>query len=99
MEKPIYHLVCIPIDLVILGLGTNDLKVYFNRSPEDIRDGMAELIDIIQASSYGPDMLGAPKILIRTPAIALPVTESLQDEDGINVFAGAIAKTKQLIHL
>ncbi|HLB43188.1 MAG: hypothetical protein A3E87_06530 [Gammaproteobacteria bacterium RIFCSPHIGHO2_12_FULL_35_23] len=88
-----------PIDLVILALGTNDLKVYFNRSAEDICNGLAELIDIIQTSPYGLEMLAAPKILIMAPSILLPIAETFKDGSGANVFAGAVKKSKQLVVL
>lgn len=88
-----------PIDIVILALGTNDLKVYFNRSAEEVRDGLAELISIIQSSTYGSEMLDAPKILIMTPSILLPVAETFKDENNINVFAGAVKKSEQLVRL
>lgn len=88
-----------PIDLVILGLGANDFKVYFNRKPEDIRNGLAELVEIIQESSYGPGMLKAPQILIITAPIPLPIAETFIDENGIKVFEGAIKKSESLIHL
>jgi len=88
-----------PIDLVILGLGGNDLKVYFNRSPEDIRDGLLELINIIQASSYGQRMQEAPKILIVGLPVPLKIAEEYTDDDGVLVFEGAIEKAKCLIDL
>ena len=75
------------------------ILIYFNRSAEDIRDGLAELIDIIQTSSYGSGMLAAPKILILSPSILLPIAETFKDEKNINVFAGAVKKSEQLVHL
>ena len=40
-----------PIDLVVLALGTNDMKSYFNASPEAIAGGMAVLVNDIMVSS------------------------------------------------
>ncbi|MBV9576008.1 MAG: SGNH/GDSL hydrolase family protein [Gammaproteobacteria bacterium] len=88
-----------PIDIVVLALGANDFKAYFNRKAEDIKNGLAELINIIQSSNYGADMQNAPKILIIPPAIPLPIAEQFQDENGIAVFNGAIDKAKKLIEL
>ena len=88
-----------PIDLVILALGGNDLKAYFNRKPEDIRDGLVELIDIIQTSQYGKCLQGAPEILILTPPIPLDIAENYIDENGISIFEGVIEKAKHLINL
>jgi lysophospholipase L1-like esterase len=88
-----------PIDLVVLALGGNDLKTYFNRSPEAIKDGLAELIDIIQASKYGPAMKEAPEILILSVPIPLPCAEEYLDENDISIFNGAIEKARKLINL
>jgi lysophospholipase L1-like esterase len=86
-----------PIDLVILALGGNDLKVYFDRTAEDVRDGLAELIDIIQSSKYGPDLQAPPAILLMTAPMLLPIAEQYADEKGIIVFDGARAKGEKLI--
>jgi lysophospholipase L1-like esterase len=88
-----------PIDLVILALGGNDLKAYFNRSPEQVRDGLAELVSIIQTSSYGREMLNVPDILILSPPTVQPVAETFLDEEGIAIFAGASEKARKLVKL
>lgn len=55
-----------PVDLVIVMLGTNDLKDKFNLSLDDIAAGMETLIDIIQNSAAG--VYGAsPEVLIICP--------------------------------
>lgn len=88
-----------PIDLVILALGGNDTKTYFNRSAEDIRDGLADLIDTIQSSFYGPKLMAAPKILILPPAIAWPFIEEFVDENGVRFLAGSVQKSQALVRL
>lgn len=55
-----------PIDLVILFLGTNDLKKRFSVSPQDISLGIESLISIIKDSKTGPNNT-APQILILSP--------------------------------
>lgn len=55
-----------PIDLVILMLGTNDLKGIFNANPFYITKGLSRLVDIIQRSECGPRGF-APKILVTAP--------------------------------
>jgi lysophospholipase L1-like esterase len=55
-----------PIDLVILMLGTNDLKVKFSVSAFDIAMGIGVLVNTIQKSGFGPDG-GEPKVLILCP--------------------------------
>lgn len=79
-----------PLHLVILVLGINDLKAEFKRTSQEVTQGLSELIDIIQTSTFGPDMQSPPKILL----IGYPIPSR---EDGYedNIFAGAIARAKQ----
>ncbi len=88
-----------PLDLVILALGGNDLKSYFNRTPEQIRDGHAELVDIIQSSKYGADMQTPPQVLIISQPIPLPISETFTDPQGKKYLEGGIEKAKQLVPL
>ncbi len=55
-----------PVDLVVLMLGTNDLKHRFGQSASDIAYGAATLVDTIQRSDFGPDG-GAPEVLLVAP--------------------------------
>lgn len=88
-----------PLDLVVLGLGGNDTKTYFNRSADEIALGLKDLIEEIQSSQYGHDMQSAPQILIVTCAIPLPFVEEYQDENGIKFLIGIIDKVKALVPL
>ena len=88
-----------PLDLVILALGGNDTKTYFNRSAEQIKNGLAELVDIIQASPYGPDMLRAPQVLILTCAIPFDFVDEIEDENGVKFMRGSINKLQELVGL
>lgn len=88
-----------PIDLVILSLGGNDLKTYFNRSAEQIKNGLGELVDIIQATTYGPELKTSPRVLITTPVIPMEFTEKYVDENGVEFLKGAVGKSRQLIGL
>lgn len=88
-----------PLDLVIFALGGNDCKTYFNRDAEAIRDGMGELIDIVQKSTYGPNLNNAPKVLLISSLIPLPVAETLKDENDVLFMRGAIQKLKKLLGL
>lgn len=78
-----------PLDLVILMLGLNDLKKEFNRSNQDINQGISELIEIIQQSKYGHDMQSPPKILLVSSPIL--VNETYSDD----MFSGAIVRAQQ----
>ncbi len=56
-----------PIDLVVLMLGTNDLKSHLHLSARDIAFGAGVLVDMIRASSAGPGGV-APLVLLVSPA-------------------------------
>ncbi len=56
-----------PLDLVILMLGTNDLKRRFSLSAQDIAGGAEKLVRIILASGTGPGE-SAPQVLLVCPA-------------------------------
>ena len=55
-----------PLDLVILMLGTNDLKVTFNLPAAEIAAGAGALAKMILASEAGPNAK-APKLLLVAP--------------------------------
>ena len=61
-----------PLDLVILKLGTNDLKHCFHVSPADIAFCLDRLIRLILGFGAGPDG-GAPQILVVAPPPILEV--------------------------
>ena len=56
-----------PLDIVIIQLGINDLKTIFERDIKMITDGISEIIDMIQCTTFGPDMQSAPQILLLSP--------------------------------
>src|SRR5258708_2922694 len=70
-------------------LGTNDLKKEFNRTSQDIAQGIRELIEIIQQSKYGHNMQSPPKILIISPPV--PTTENFFED----MFMNAIPRGKE----
>ena len=55
-----------PLDLVILMLGTNDLKAQYMVRPPDIARSVDRLVSHIAASECGPDR-AAPAILVIAP--------------------------------
>lgn len=55
-----------PIDLVLVMLGTNDLKTRFSMTAYDIAMGMAALIGIIKGSGTDKDGM-SPEILVISP--------------------------------
>lgn len=88
-----------PIDLVILALGGNDTKTYFNRTALQIKDGLSELVEAIQTSEYGPKLQISPKVLIIPPTIPLQFTEDFTDENGTRFLIGAVKKIEILSQL
>lgn len=52
-----------PLDLVIIMLGTNDLKVYFDATPEIVAKNMRELCDRVQAKTDARVILVSPALL------------------------------------
>lgn len=56
-----------PLDLVLLMLGTNDLKHRFGLNGEDIARGAEYLVQKILASACGPDRSGPPQVLLICP--------------------------------
>lgn len=61
-----------PIDLVIISLGTNDLKTRFSVTPEDIAGSVGVLVDTVRASPAGPRG-EAPAVLAISPAVIAEV--------------------------
>ncbi|MCB1079511.1 MAG: SGNH/GDSL hydrolase family protein [Verrucomicrobiae bacterium] len=60
-----------PIDLVILMLGTNDLKNHMGHNAWAIASGMGALVEIVQASAAGPSK-AAPRVLVVAPVPVHP---------------------------
>lgn len=79
-----------PVDLVVLMLGTNDLKHRWGHSPWDIGRGIETLVKLIQTSEFGPDG-GAPQILIVSPAATCVAGARFEE-----MFAGADEKSQML---
>lgn len=78
-----------PIDMVILMLGTNDLKQRYSVPPSDIARSIGVLIKVIQHSETGPEN-GAPKILVVAPPRLGKLT------DFAEMFAGGFEKSQNL---
>jgi len=73
-----------PVDLVIIMLGTNDLKKRFSVTAYDIAMSIAALIDVVRISGAGHKG-GSPDILVVSPPPIGPLTEfGEMFEDGID---------------
>ncbi|MEG0766199.1 MAG: SGNH/GDSL hydrolase family protein [Clostridia bacterium] len=64
-----------PVDLVVLMLGTNDVKDYLGVTPLIASLGIAQIVEHIQAGGYGPKG-ASPKVLIVSPP---SLSEGLRD--------------------
>ena len=78
-----------PVDLVVIMLGTNDLKARFPIPACDIAAGAGALVDIVARSETGPSN-GAPQVLL----IAPPPLGKLSGF--ADMFEGGPAKSKRL---
>lgn len=78
-----------PLDIVILMLGTNDLKARFSMSAREIALSVEKLTHMVRSSACGPGN-SAPAVLVVTPA---PVLET-----GVlgDFFRGGAAKSNEL---
>jgi len=78
-----------PLDLVIIMLGTNDLKSRYSLSPHDVAAGAGQLVKMISADVRGQNGI-KPEILLVCPAHLGPL--------GLftDAFAGAPEKSRQL---
>lgn len=64
----------LPLDLVILMLGTNDTKAYFRRDPLDIALGMSVLVTAVLTSAGGVGTgYPAPQVLVVAPPPLAPM--------------------------
>lgn len=80
-----------PIDLVVLLLGTNDLKHRFSLTAYDIAKGAGTLVEIIKNSKTGPDKHG-PQVLLLAPPPVSRLTELRE------MFKGSEEKSRLLGH-
>lgn len=79
-----------PLDLVIIMLGTNDLKVRFNKTAGEIAMGVSALVSDIKSMPAGING-GTPEILIVAPPV---IASDLKEWSG--VFQGALEKSQSL---
>ncbi|WP_298769619.1 SGNH/GDSL hydrolase family protein [uncultured Shewanella sp.] len=77
-----------PIDLVIIMLGSNDLKRHLSLEAADVAFGMRNLIFQIKQANVGPQGK-APQILIICPPII---------QDGVGVFAASFMGAQRKSH-
>ena len=80
-----------PVDLVIIMLGTNDLKRIYGNTASEIACGAARLVDEAKGTLTGPDGL-PPKVLLMSPVPIGPLTAQSE----MWGFGAAIETSRQL---
>jgi len=78
-----------PLDLVIIMLGTNDLKHRFSATAFDIAQGAGRLVIMVRALPVGPNG-GPPEVLLVAPPPVARLTAFA------SMFQGAEQKSRQL---
>jgi lysophospholipase L1-like esterase len=88
----------LPVDLVVIMLGTNDLKPVFNRTPLRIAIGAAHLIDLVNTLNGGVGTTYKnPKVLLICPP---PLNPSIESGPIFGpMFNGGVEKSRQLPEL
>lgn len=82
-----------PVDLLIIALGTNDLKAETNRSAEDIANAIIDVAKVAQACSGGVAYhYDAPQVMVVSPA---PLND-MPHPDFAGMFEGGKAKSEAL---
>jgi lysophospholipase L1-like esterase len=85
----------LPVDLVVIMLGTNDLKAVFKRTPLRIAIGAARLINLVNTLDGGVGTnYKNPKVLLICPPPLSPEIE--KGPVFAEVFKGGLEKSKQL---
>ncbi len=83
-----------PLDLVVIMLGTNDMKPFLCGKAIGAKQGMRRLIDIIRGHDY-PMGAAAPAVLIVSP----PPCGETNNPDFSLVFEGALEESAKLARL
>lgn len=82
-----------PLDLVIIFLGTNDLKIYLNGTAFGAAMGVKRLVEIVRTHPYGKHG-GVPEVLIVAP----PLTVATEHVDLHPMFAPRADEAKLFDH-
>jgi lysophospholipase L1-like esterase len=85
-----------PLDLVIIFLGVNDLKKRFSLSAYDIAEGAGVLVRIVQKSNTGI-MGNAPQVLLMAPPPVGKLTAFAEMFEGAEIKSRKFAKHYQRV--
>ena len=89
-----------PLDLIIIMLGTNDLKKRFNRSSDEVAKGVKELINIAKHTFSGKGTWhdqNLSEIVVICPPVLGELSNDLQWSNYIE-WEGAFDKSKKLFN-
>jgi lysophospholipase L1-like esterase len=78
-----------PLDLVLIMLGTNDLKKRFSLTAYDIAQGAGVLVTVVQKSTAGREAKAPPVLLMAPPPVG-------RLTDYAEMFEEAVEKSKKL---
>lgn len=84
-----------PLDLVIISLGTNDMKSRFNVLPADIANGAGQLVQMVKEYDYGVGYT-IPQVLLIAP---IELGENVEHSIYTGFENTAVAKSRQLAAL
>ena len=84
-----------PLDLVVIMLGSNDMKHRFSLLPADIARGAAELGALVESCPYGP-AYPTPRVLLISPP---HLGEGIEHSPYSGFTARAVEVSKQLAPL
>jgi lysophospholipase L1-like esterase len=79
-----------PLDVVVIMLGTNDLKARFGKSAWEVAQGVGVLVDLVSRSACGPQE-SSPETLVVCPPVILDRLPNHAD-----LFAGAPPKSREM---
>ncbi|GLS29700.1 Lysophospholipase L1 [Mesorhizobium albiziae] len=83
-----------PLDLVIILLGSNDMKPWIHGNPLAAKQGMARLVNIVRGHAY-PLEAEAPQVLLVSP----PAVSRTENAEFAGMFAGGDAASRHLAGL
>ena len=84
-----------PLDVVVVMLGTNDLKVAFDRGPTEIAAAIDGYIDVIESEAVNRDG-GRPAVLLVSPPHIDDTRQSFAAKRGTSYDRTSVAKSQQL---
>ncbi|MCX8280657.1 SGNH/GDSL hydrolase family protein [Phyllobacterium sp. 0TCS1.6C] len=83
-----------PLDLIVIMLGTNDMKSFVCGNAQGAKRGIQRLIEIVRTTQY-QFRAGTPQILIMAP----PPLRRVEIAEYVEIFAGGIQQSQLLAGL